>query len=58
MPTKRIRTGKGGTRKIGRNKDKCKAYKTARTREINRRGKLLKHLAEHPEDKVARKALK
>jgi hypothetical protein len=58
MATKRLRTGSGGTKKLGRNKDRCKAYKLARTRDINKQGKLLKHLAKHPEDTVARKALK
>ena len=50
---------KGGkkTRKYGRNEAKCKRYADRGTREKNKERKLKKHIAEYPNDNVAKKAL-
>ena len=45
-------------RKRGRNLAKCARYKSFGRREENKRRKLLKHLAKHPDDKVAKRAFK
>ena len=46
-----------GVKKAGRNKDWCKAYRTRGQREKNKLRKLKKHIARHPNDLVAKKAL-
>lgn len=50
--------GKQGksSRKIGRNKDWCKAYANRNQREKNKIKKLNKHLERQPEDPLALKA--
>jgi len=47
----------GGTKKHGRNAEKCKKYKAAQKREKSHINKIRKHLRGHPEDKQARGAL-
>lgn len=49
--------GKKG-RKIGRNKETCKAYRSAQRRERNKLRIMLKHLKLHPEDGPALEAVK
>jgi len=47
-----------GTRKHGRNKDKCAKYKAAQKREKSRVAKIRKHLELYPDDAQARDALR
>ena len=54
---RRTRSGKGGLAKRGRNIAKCATYKARGTRERNKRKKVDKHLAIHPNDSVARKSI-
>ncbi len=49
--------GKGGTGKLGRNKDKCKLYKSKFTKERNKISKLRKQLKGIPEDNLQRSIL-
>lgn len=44
-------------RKHGRNKDYCKAYFVSGRREKNKAKKLAKHIARHPNDPCANRAL-
>lgn len=53
---RRTRSGKGGLAKRGRNIAKCQAYKQRGTREENKRRKVAKHIAKHPNDSVAKKS--
>jgi len=50
------KTGKGGTKKYGRNEAKCKAYRLVKAIP-NKRRKLRRHLATHSTDGCAIKAL-
>ena len=47
-----------GTRKHGRNKDKCQRYKAAQKREKGRVARIRIHIADHPNDAQARDALR
>lgn len=47
----------GGLRKIGRNKDWCKAYRSRGQRLKNKVVKIRRHLKKHPNDRIAYKAL-
>lgn len=49
--------GKKGSRKAGRNKVKCAAYRSSGRREKNKLIKLKRHLAKHLSDKCAEYAL-
>ena len=49
------RAGKSGTRKYKRNEAKCKAYRLAKS-VPNKRAKLRRHLARHPNDTCAQTA--
>lgn len=42
MATARKRTGHGGTKKIGRNREKCKKYRAEGRREINKAKRIAK----------------
>lgn len=53
----RSRKGKGGLAKRGRNIAKCQAYEARGTRERNKRRKVEKHLAKHPNDRIAKKSI-
>jgi len=46
----------GGSKKIGRNADKCKFYRTNRYRK-NKLAKLVRHMKNHPLDNCAKVAL-
>jgi len=52
------KTGKTKGRKIGRNKTFCENYKRTKRREHNKGRRLVKYLRKHPQDLVARKALR
>ena len=52
MASKKIAGGKN--RKHGRNKIWCDAYRKRGQREKNKAKKVLKHLAQHPNDNVAK----
>lgn len=47
----------GGTKKIGRNKEKCKQYKTNHTKEKNKIRKLRKQIKHLPENNLHRSIL-
>jgi len=47
-----------GTRKHGRNKDKCAKYKAAQKREKSHVARIRAHIADHPNDAQARGALR
>lgn len=47
-----------GTRKYGRNKDKCAKYRAAQRREKSHISRIRKHIGCHPHDKQAVNALK
>ncbi len=51
------KTGGKGSRKIGRNEKKCKAYKLYGIREKNKRRRLIPHVERYPNDLVAMTAL-
>ncbi len=53
MPKKQ----KNKNRKIGRNANRCKAYKLSHTREHNKLARLAKRLLTHPHDTVAAAAV-
>lgn len=44
-----------GDRKYGRNKDVCKAYKSARRDERNRKRRMRRHLRDNPQDLSVRR---
>lgn len=50
--------GKGGSRKHGRNSEKCKIYKLENRREKNKKRKLLKELKKQPNNENIKEALK
>lgn len=52
MASPKKKGGKKG-RKIGRNAEKCKAYRAAGRREKNKKRRLAKHLRNHPQDLAA-----
>jgi hypothetical protein len=45
------------SRKVGRNKEKCKRYQGNGTREANKKLDLVQHLRDHETDESAKKAL-
>lgn len=49
--------GKNGTKRYGRNKVQCAAYRTAERREISKAYDLIKHLEHQPDDPLAKAAL-
>ena len=48
----------GNSRKIGRNKDTCAAYKASATRDKNKRVKVKRHIKKYPADIQAKNDLK
>jgi hypothetical protein len=56
MATKQ-KKGSGGQKKLGRNKIWCAAYRLRGQREKNKKANLKRHLARHPNDGVAKKAI-
>lgn len=50
MANQRIGTGKNGSRKVGRSRVKCAAYKTRRQREKNKIRTIARHLKTHEND--------
>lgn len=46
-----------GSRKRGRNKERCKRYRDAGRRELNKAKRLKKHMKAHSEDGSAKTAL-
>jgi len=47
----------GSSKKIGRDKKYCEAYRARARREENKEKKIKRHLKKYPEDNVARMAL-
>jgi len=47
----------GGSRKLGRGKVRCAAYRAAGRREKNKKLKLKIHYEKHPNDKQAKKEI-
>lgn len=54
---KKQKQGKRSSRKVGRNKSWCQAYRAGCRREINKKRKLRRHLRRFPTDLNAKKAL-
>jgi ribosomal protein S15P/S13E len=57
MSNRRIRRGKSGTRKYGRNATKCQIYRSQKKREKSHIRRINKHLRRHPKDKQSKRAL-
>lgn len=57
MANKRIRRGKSGTRKYGRNQMKCQIYRSQKKREKSHIRRINKHIKHNPKDRQATKAL-
>lgn len=53
-----VKKGKSGNKKHGRSIKHCELYRLRRQREKNKVIKLNRHIPKHPNDNVARTALK
>jgi hypothetical protein len=58
MSNRRLRTGKRGVRKYGRNQAKCALYRSMKKREKSHIRRIEKHLKTHSNDRKSKKALK
>lgn len=45
------------SRKVGRNKIRCAAYRVAQRQEFNKARRLIRHMRKHPDTKGAKEAL-